>query len=337
LPASEGCDTLLQIQVTDVPQIEIRDSLGLCLGEAVFWRGLNIDTAGSYQIQIDGAEGCDTVAELIVTSLPLNRDTVSLGKCVEDTISIYGLEIDTVGVYEVRLSASQGCDTLRTIEVEDKPTPTIDREVVICPDESFFFRGESLPADSSYQFVLQGQNACDTLLNIDLRREEKRDIQILQEGDLCDGFATLKLIGLNAQEISWGDWSLPGNGGDSIRVVQAGTYSWAGQTPAECQLFDEISVSRCAPCNVSIPNVFSPNGDGINDFFTFSSSCQTRSFQAQIFDRWGNMIAESRQPDEVWDGGDYNPGVYVYRIEVELVHPNRSAPEIFYGSITLLR
>jgi gliding motility-associated-like protein len=337
LPASEGCDTLLQIQVTDVPRIELNDSMDLCPGDTIFWQGLTIDTAGRFQVQIEGAEGCDTLAELIVRSRPFIRDTVSFEKCVEEKISINGLDIDTAGVYELRRSALQGCDTLRTIEVEDKPRPTIDRDVVICPDESFFFRGERLPADSSYQFILKSQNTCDTLLNIDLRREEMREVEIIQEGDLCDGFATLKLVGLNAQEISWGAWNPLENGRDSLRVVRAGTYSWFGQTPAECPLFDQISVSRCAPCKFFIPNVFSPNGDDVNDFFTFSSSCPTRSFRAQIFDRWGNMIVESRQQNLIWDGGDYGPGVYVYRIEVELVHPNRSGPEILFGTLTLVR
>jgi gliding motility-associated-like protein len=69
---------------------------------------------------------------------------------------------------------------------------------------------------------------------------------------------------------------------------------------------------------IYVPNIFTPNGDGINDVFrpvTGSSSIQFESLQ--IFDRWGNLIHESREELEWngrYNGKMLNDGVFIYLI-----------------------
>lgn len=75
------------------------------------------------------------------------------------------------------------------------------------------------------------------------------------------------------------------------------------------------------PLNVvEIPNVFSPNNDGINDIF--QPTLQNISyFECTIFDRNGNLIYEWKDPNGFWDGKIHNtnkiapPGVYYYIIK----------------------
>jgi len=338
LPASSGCDTLLQITVIDVPLIQVRDTIGLCPGRSLEWRGRTIDSSGEYDTLLSGAEGCDTAAFLVVVALPNIQDTISLQKCDGDTLFIDGLEITQAGSYQRLIPSMETCDTLRTIQVEDVQLTEIEENVVICYDETYFFNGVPLIADSTYQFRLSGQmGSCDTLLNLKIQRERRRSPEILVQGDLCEGSVLLTLAGLVPQEMAWGQWSVEGDQSDSLWIQSPGSYTWSGQTPAGCDMFDEVHIPACAPCNIAIPNVFSPNGDGINDQFIFSTSCQMRSFEAKVFDRWGNMITESRQPQAIWDGGGYGPGVYVYQIRVDLVHPNETVPRIIHGSITLIR
>lgn len=72
---------------------------------------------------------------------------------------------------------------------------------------------------------------------------------------------------------------------------------------------------------IEIPNIFSPNGDGINDFFQVKAN-SIRSFNGQIFNRWGRMIYtwdDWNNYNSVWDGkikggSDASPGVYYYYI-----------------------
>ncbi|MDC1186789.1 gliding motility-associated C-terminal domain-containing protein, partial [Crocinitomicaceae bacterium] len=66
-------------------------------------------------------------------------------------------------------------------------------------------------------------------------------------------------------------------------------------------------------------NVFSPNGDGVNDLVTFSDYCTT-PVNVLIFNRWGNIVYQSDNPTLPWYGTDMQgfsltEGVYFYSIK----------------------
>ena len=81
---------------------------------------------------------------------------------------------------------------------------------------------------------------------------------------------------------------------------------------------------------IFIPNVFSPNGDGINDFFFPNAGPSVVNIpEMLIFDRWGNLLFEQQNflpnaPSEGWNGrykGQVmDPAVFVYLIKVELLN-----------------
>jgi gliding motility-associated-like protein len=88
-----------------------------------------------------------------------------------------------------------------------------------------------------------------------------------------------------------------------------------------------------------IPNVFSPNDDGINDVWkVIGSTNNLRLFSCSIFNRWGQEVFSSNDINDVWTGGYkeyYCPdGVYFYQIKAG---QSPSSTKIFSGHITLLR
>lgn len=97
--------------------------------------------------------------------------------------------------------------------------------------------------------------------------------------------------------------------------------------------------------NFYIPNIFSPNGDGVNDVFkiynTINSAVQVNEFS--IYDRWGSVVYQvSNQPLNTalltWDGKcsekDLETGVYVYVIELEFLNGEQ---KFFKGNVALVR
>ena len=60
------------------------------------------------------------------------------------------------------------------------------------------------------------------------------------------------------------------------------------------------------------PNVFSPNGDGVNDIFYIPGALALRNFHCSIYNRWGRLVYEWSNPAEGWDGSGSNDGVYFY-------------------------
>ena len=55
------------------------------------------------------------------------------------------------------------------------------------------------------------------------------------------------------------------------------------------------------PYAIYAPNAFSPDGDGLNDFFKVSGQ-GIIDFEMEIFNRWGQMVFKSSNINEKWDG-----------------------------------
>ena len=65
-----------------------------------------------------------------------------------------------------------------------------------------------------------------------------------------------------------------------------------------------------------VPTAFSPNGDGVNDFFYPGGIYfDAADFLMQIYNRWGKLIWETRTPGQGWDGRDQNTGEFVLEIQ----------------------
>jgi gliding motility-associated-like protein len=86
-----------------------------------------------------------------------------------------------------------------------------------------------------------------------------------------------------------------------------------------------------------VPNAFTPNGDGMNDFFGAKGG-NFATFELLIFNRWGELIFEGQHIDDWWDGkykGELvQDGVYVWKIRYEDFNGNI---EVLYGHVTSLR
>jgi gliding motility-associated-like protein len=133
-------------------------------------------------------------------------------------------------------------------------------------------------------------------------------------------------------------WST-GDSSTSLRVRHPGIYSLTVTSKDGCSTADSIEVLK--NCYIDIPNGFTPNGDGLNDYFLprQSLSSSLTRFHMIIFNRWGQVVFETSRIDgRGWDGKyngvDQPGGVYIYLIEAELDgHTN----EKYHGNVTLLR
>lgn len=96
------------------------------------------------------------------------------------------------------------------------------------------------------------------------------------------------------------------------------------------------------PFNVYVPNSFTPNNDGRNDVFKAEGTAwEPGSYEIWIFNRWGEIVFHSTNPEEVWNGS-YNGGeyyiedeIFVYRLKVKSVHAVE--PQEYSGHITVFR
>jgi len=116
-----------------------------------------------------------------------------------------------------------------------------------------------------------------------------------------------------------------GDGGTSTEKNPSHAYGAVGTylvllqvvSPNNCE--DTISKNVIVHPDISVhaPKAFSPNGDGLNDFFDVYGT-GLKEYLLQVYSRWGELMFESKNLEDKWDGkfnGELVPaGTYVYRI-----------------------
>ncbi len=143
-------------------------------------------------------------------------------------------------------------------------------------------------------------------------------------------------INVGAGGAQW-SWST-GEHTPSICIVAPGVY-YATVKLGGCTATDSVVVLN--DCYLDIPNAFTPNGDGINDYF-FPRQLLSRGltyFHMTIFNRWGESVFETSTLDgRGWDGcfnGVPQPeGVFIYMIEAAFKDGQK---EQHKGNVSLLR
>jgi gliding motility-associated-like protein len=112
----------------------------------------------------------------------------------------------------------------------------------------------------------------------------------------------------------------------------------------DCQALDSVTINVLLNRPIYIPNAFSPNGDGINDFFTVYGGPAVREIRTlKIFARWGNLVfdgynlAINNEPmgwDGTFKGKTMNPAVFAYFAEVEFID---GVVVQYEGDVTIVR
>ncbi|MCP3930272.1 MAG: PKD domain-containing protein [Bacteroidetes bacterium] len=96
------------------------------------------------------------------------------------------------------------------------------------------------------------------------------------------------------------------------------------------------------PEDIDIPNIFTPDNDGTNDYFSVLVAGESiqifNSIELRVFNRWGQVVYDNENPNQGWDGnfnGKPSPSaVYVYILDVEFVSGKKTQ---YSGDVTLLR
>jgi gliding motility-associated-like protein len=113
-------------------------------------------------------------------------------------------------------------------------------------------------------------------------------------------------------------------------------YSFIVSDPASgCSANDSVKVTVIRNYDIWVPTAFSPNGDSKNDFF-FVRGNNVKEFNIKLYDRWGNIVYESSNQAEGWNG-EYknrliNSGILVYILSYTL---NDGTTDTMKGNITV--
>lgn len=209
------------------------------------------------------------------------------------------------GIYQVRILEGSSCRISENFEYAI-PSFSSTPQVQICDGETYQFGTAVLTSSGSYIDTFANQNNCDSIVSLEL--------EVI--GDQFINTTEAAILAGDTYEIGENQFSEPGE------------YPLTFESSLGC---DSLVLLQLSTFEVFIPTAFSPNFDGLNDYFQpFSASGKMVSVDMEIYNRWGGLLFKGDR----WDGSEFNPGVYVYIMTIQFDY---GAIKQYAGSVTLLR
>ncbi len=311
-----------------------------------------------------------------VNDMTISWEALDGGQILEDGTTLTPT-VDGSGRYEVTVIDNRtGCVTKDTVRVEDPITPLIEGLALgdeVCLGEedgwidirsvvngtapySYYVNGQLVSAGliqdlspGTYQVEVVDALGCrtDTTLVIAPGVEFAVDLvgitQLIQ-GDTTRLTATTTILNSNIDKVTWHleDGTLICDNCASIDVSPDTTTTYLVTVTDKngCIAENLITIYIKDKNQIWAPNVFTPNGDGSNDFFRIFGKNLVQIEQLLLFDRWGELVytGENLDLEEGWDGTlngeDMNPAVFVYYAVGVFKNGEKAS---IYGDVTLLR
>jgi gliding motility-associated-like protein len=267
------------------------------------------------------------------------------------------------GTYTVTVTGADGCTQTQTITLTSPPV--IVTTTSSSPDDCNSSNGMAAISVSGgtpgYVLAWSTGSSNDTIVNLSAGSYTCT----VTDANGCTMSATV-LVGTSGSvtanagvdvTISQGQTTgLTGNGGISWSWTPAGSLDCAtcqnpNATPSVtttyiltvtdslgCTDTDTVTVFVDIECgDLFLPTAFSPNGDGDNDIYCVRSNC-IKTLQFEIYNRWGEKVFETTDPDICWDGywrdKPCEAAVFTYFIRGEMLD---GTPIDGQGNITLVK
>ncbi len=336
LTASTGCDSVLALNlvVNPLPSLQITQQGSLCNGEEVvlgldgLYNALNwntgssqgntvITTAGTYSVTATDANGCTNSATTTITDEPPQVEFLVDNPACQD-----GAGNITFTNISGGLPPYQIVNTGQEISIGD-----------LIGDLSI----------GIYDYLLEDATGCATPINFEVLADNELLVELPTELLIKLGESTSMpiLTSFVSTNIEWS----PTDGlscGDCLNPVvspsETTRYFLFLEDENGCTWEGELLVKVEIP-GLYVPNAFSPNNDGLNDWFRPELNTAVADISSfSVFDRWGAQVFSAEGGLDAWDGlvgGQLaEQGVYVFVIEW-IDKAGRARLET--GEVTLLR
>jgi gliding motility-associated-like protein len=299
IPGSSGCDSLYNFVVLGFTAYEIYDTLTICEDETVFLGGAWTNTPGDY---IDGnfsIDGCDSI---VYTHLQVQYNpvfSVTGGEmCYGDLVQI---QASTLGTFNWSPNQTLSCNQCAEPEARPEQTTVYTAWITGCNGE--IIQDTAIVVVHDIPQVFAGSNSSVVL------------------GD------TITVNGQSTDPVTF-SWSYAGSTlcddcpSYTITPEESLTLTLTGVDDFGCVNTDDVTITvntACKYSNIEVPNMISPNGDGYNDELAIRFEGVAQVTLIRVFNRWGELIFESTDPSQAWDGSfrgqTVNPGVYTYYVQ----------------------
>jgi len=249
-----------------------------------------------------------------------------------------GLITTPSNIYIKAKNTLNGCITVLDTLVEINPNfnlSTYYDTLYACDGDSFLINGTfyfppNIIIDTNISIT-----GCDSIKVTTLEVEHLQKVEICDDTTICSNLDFVISLP-NNYSYNW----FNGSTNNSIIIQDSGLF-WVKIDDGCNVYYEEFSIHyKECNCLMVVPNVFTPNNDGLNDFFYPKINCSFSYYHIYIYNRWGKLLFETEDETSKWDG-TFNSkaapdGVYFYLINYEkLITPGVRNQKT--GSITILR
>ena len=248
------------------------------------------------------------------------------------------------GSYDILVLDAEGCQSIGVTTL--LPLPVLNSvEAFICQGESFFVGGAPQTTSGDYENTYLSVLGCDSIVTTTLTVHPLPPAGFVatpMTAPVSDpNFVVIGGPGTGITEwvYDWGDGTMNTDPSGTHTYDGAGRYTITQTVTSAngCVNSFALTVVVREDLRFYIPNAFTPDGDGVNDFFAGYGVGFTE-WEMLIFDRWGELIHTTTNTGPPWDGRiggkDAAQSVYPYRCRV--VDQDGIAYE-YLGHVTLTR
>jgi gliding motility-associated-like protein len=317
-------------------------------------RNYAVEEAGTYWVDVTIGD-CSMRDTVHVSTLPspvigLGNDTTLcegdtlLLRVLPDTTSCTWQDSSMASSFTVRqegeywVHASLGsCSAADTIQVDYLPLPilALGGDTTLCHDDTLVldfahlngsYVWQDSSTDPSFTTAQEGDywvavtvDGCTVLDSIHVNRSPLMPIDLGRDSTICYGDSVLLDVTTDDASYMWNDLTTA----PTYSITEAGLY-WVEVQVEDCTVLDSIVVSRLiCEAILDIPNIFTPNQDGVNDLFTPIESVGIVSMETKIYNRWGQLVFETDRPTIEWDGQGHVNGSYFWQIRYIDIYANQ--------------
>jgi len=318
--------------------------------------------AGLYAVTATDQVGCIIDASVtVVEPNPIVGPNQQVSICVRDSLLIGGLWRKINGTYSDTLASFLGCDSVQQVDLLIVDSFVVNVSHAMCQDDPPFIVGNSsYNTTGIYRDRLMAAGECDSIVVTDLLVYPQIGLYAIPEIDTFtlgqDEGIQIDIMNNPGVTITDYDWDpttwlhctdcrefaiFSVQEGGSVPET-ATEYIIIATDDNSCLDTAMVTIIFDAEATIYIPNAFTPNQDGRNDVFYVYGHGFT-DFNLKIFNRWGELLFESFNQNDGWDGTYrgklMNPGVYVYYVDVKFITGIAPPGYIKYkkGSVTLIR
>jgi gliding motility-associated-like protein len=364
MPSSTLCDSTvnLSLSVSELPTRLV--DFPICEGDSVLLNDIWILEEGNYEIRELNENGCDSLLTYQITISEYLTNNLDIIRCEGDTVVLNDMTFtsDTILLDTI---TGVNCPTIRSRHISFAPPSETIMSIEYCQADTFVTSLDTLINTGTAQEIFTSSNGCDSIIIYDVTFIPR----IIQNANysICAGDSiflsdryyyeeimfTDTLVGVQCDSIisyflsvfdadtSYQEYNIIE--GESITINNeeystAGEYVQSKTNDISCDSILLINIIIEDSNELPVPNVFTPNGDDINDEIIIYMEDYPIN-ELLIFDRWGGLVFRSKNESIIqWDGklnGSFiSEGVYVFKLMYE---DSNGDTQTQVGDITVIR